>query len=110
MRKLSWVLLVLAALLTGCGKPVPPGKVAYVGEWRSTAMVVLITQDGSVAYQRLEGGVSKSISGPLQGFDGDNFIVGVGPIRSTFVVSMPPHQDRGVWKMTVDGVDLTRER
>ncbi len=110
MRKLPWVLPVLVALLAGCGKPVPPGKAAYVGEWHSAAMAMLITQDGSVAYKRLQGGVSKSISGPLQGFDGDNFVVGVGPIRTTFMVSLPPHQDRGAWKMTVDGVELTRER
>ncbi|MFC5526820.1 hypothetical protein ACFPPA_13845 [Rhodanobacter ginsengisoli] len=110
MRKLPWALLVLAALLAGCGKPVPPGKAAYVGEWHSAAMAMLITQDGSVAYRRVEGGVSKSISGPLQRFDGDDVVVGVGPIKTTFVVSLPPHRDRGVWKMTVDGVELTREK
>jgi hypothetical protein len=109
MRKLPWILLVLAVLLTACGKPVPPGKTASVGEWRSAAMVVLITPDGSGACKRLEGGVSKSSSGPLQGFAGDDFIVGVGLIKTTFGVSMPPHQDRGAWKMTVDDVELTRD-
>lgn len=58
-------------------------------------MVELITPDGSVACQRREGGVSIFISELLQGFDGDDFIIGVDLVKTTFVVSTPPHQDRG---------------
>jgi hypothetical protein len=29
-------------------------------------------------------------------------------MSTEFVVSAPPHEDAGVWKMTVDGVELTR--
>jgi hypothetical protein len=29
-------------------------------------------------------------------------------VRSTFVVSKPPHRAGGKWKMTVDGVELTK--
>jgi len=107
MRKF---LLVLSAvlLLASCATPVPPEKAAYVGEWRAPGMVVLLTQDGSVAYKRLKGGEKVSIEGPLKGFNGDSFVVGIGPIKSTFVVSVPPHQDNGYWKMTVDGVELTK--
>lgn len=104
------VLMAASTALTGCGKPVPSEKSAYVGEWRSAAMSVLITQDGSVAYKRLKGGVSTSVQGPIKGFEGDNFVVGVGPMSTTFVVSSAPHQDSGQWKMTVDGVELTRSR
>jgi hypothetical protein len=40
-------------------------------------MGLLITQDGRVAYKRLVGeNGSKSVSGPLQSFDGNNFVVG----------------------------------
>lgn len=110
MRKVrNFIAIALIALLVGCAKPVPKEKQAYVGEWNGTAMALLITQDGSVAYRRLEGGVTKSIDGPLKGFDGDNFVVGVGPIATTFIVSAPPRQEGGVWKMTVDGVVLTRK-
>ena len=100
--------ITLAIILIGCAKPIPQEKSTYVGEWRGTAMALLITQDGSVAYRRLEGGVSKSIDGPLKQFEGDNFVVGVGPISTMFVVTVPPHQDGEQWKMTVDGVELTR--
>ena len=101
-------LLTLLAL-AACAKPVPPEKASYVGEWSGTAMALLITQDGSVAYRRLQGGVKKSIDAPLKEFRGDDFVAGVGPISTTFVVSVPPHLDGDAWKMTVDGVELTRK-
>ena len=104
----SLLAALLALLLAGCAKPVPAERAAYVGEWHGTAMGLLITQDGSVAYKRLEGGVSKSINGPLKEFQGDNFIVGIGHMSTTFVVSVPPHEEAGNWKMTVDGVELTK--
>ena len=102
------VALVLALLLFGCGKPVPRDKAAYVGEWREKTMYLLITRDGSIRYKRLKGGASTSIDGPLKGFVGNNFEVGVGPMSTTFVVSKPPYQDGEAWKMVVDDVELTR--
>lgn len=102
------VLLILALALPGCGKPVPPEKSAYVGEWQEKAMYLLITQDGSVRYKRLKGGVTTTIEGPLKGFNGDNFEAGIGPLATTFVVSKPPYQDGDKWKMVVDDVVLTR--
>jgi len=101
---------VLATLLAACGKPVPSDKASYVGEWHGTAMALLITQDGSVAYKRLHEGVNKSIDGPLKEFQGNNFVVGVGFLTTTFVVSAPPHQVGDDWKMIVDGVELTKTR
>jgi len=102
------IALLLALLLSGCGKPVPQEKSAYVGEWQEKAMYLLITQDGSVSYKRIKGGVTTSVNGPLKDFDGDNFSAGIGPMRTTFVVSKPPYQDKGRWKMVVDGVELTK--
>jgi hypothetical protein len=71
-------------------------------------MYLLITADGSIRYRRLRGGATTSIEGPLKGFAGDNFDVGVGPFSTTFVVSKPPFDEGGEWKMVVDGVELTR--
>jgi hypothetical protein len=109
MRRLI-IFLLAVLVMTGCAKPLPPERSSYVGEWQSSTMAVLITQDGHVAYKRLVGSNgSKTINGPLQSFDGNNFIVGIGPLKTTFVVSAPPHDDHGIWKMTVDGVELTRQ-
>lgn len=102
------VFLLFSLALLGCGKPVPPDKSAYVGEWQEKTMYLLITQDGSVRYKRLKAGASTSIEGPLKGFDGNNFEVGIGPVSTTFVVSKPPYQDGEKWKMVVDDVVLTR--
>jgi hypothetical protein len=100
--------LFLALLLAACGKPVPPEKAAYVGEWRSPVMSLRLMQDGSFKYKRVKEGVTTTIEAPLQAFEGDNFLVGVGSMTTTFVVSKPPYQDNGQWKMVVDGVELTR--
>jgi hypothetical protein len=106
--RLLALLLVLSGSLVGCGKPVPPEKSAYVGEWQERTMYLLITQDGSVRYKRLRGGATTSVEGPLKQFSGDNFAVGVGPVATTFVVNKPPYQDGERWKMVVDGVELVK--
>ena len=99
---------LLAVALFGCGQPVPQDKLAYVGEWQTKTMYLLITADGSVVYKRLRGGATTSIEGPLKSFDGDHFDVGIGPMSTKFVVSKPPYVEDGAWKMVVDGVELTR--
>ena len=107
-RQIGILVLVSALALAACGKPVPPEKSAYVGEWQSQTISLLITQDGSVAYKRLQAGATRSITGPLKGFEGDDFEVGIAFISTTFVVSTPPFQENGKWKMVVDGVELTK--
>ncbi|HNT44358.1 MAG TPA: hypothetical protein PKN85_07830 [Syntrophorhabdaceae bacterium] len=104
------VLLAASILLSGCGKPVPPDKAAYVGEWQSREMYLSIAEDGSVKYKRMSGGVSKSLSAPLRGFEGDNFVVGLPFLSTTFIVARPPYEADGQRKMIVDGVTLTRFR
>ncbi len=109
MRNLKLSLLIfLGLLLTGCGIEVPPAKSAYVGQWESDGMTLLITQDGSVSYKRLKEGASTKINAPLKAFHDDDFDVGIGPMTTTFKVSSPPREVDGLWKMTVDGVELTR--
>jgi hypothetical protein len=110
MNRLALAALALCALLlAACGEPLPQDKHEYAGEWRGAQMRLLITPDGRCEYERLrQGGASTSISAPIQRFEGDNFVVGVGPMSTTFVVTRPPHVSEGRWKMVVDGVELTR--
>ena len=103
------LILLLTLFLSGCGTPVPADKADYVGVWRSQEMVLSITQDGSIDYKRQRGSAETSINGPLQEFQGDDFSVGVWFISTTFVVSKPPYQEDGRWKMVVDGVELTKD-
>lgn len=109
MKIQSAVAVVLVTLfLVACGVPVPAEKSAYVGEWEEATMYLLITQDGSILYNRIKDGATTSVEGPLKGFDGDDFEAGIGPLSTVFVVSKPPFQEEDVWKMVVDGVELTK--
>ena len=107
MRKL-FCGVALACLLAACVKPLPAEKRVYVGEWKGGPISLVILEGGRVIYARKEGNLSKSIDAPLKEFRGDNFFVGVGFMNTEFVVAKPPHEEDGLWKMTVDGVELTR--
>jgi hypothetical protein len=107
MRRTILLIIASALALAACGKPVPPEKAAYVGEWRAQSMALLITQDGQLSYKRVRGNTSTSVNGPVQ-FEGDNFVVGVLFLKTKFEVSKPPFEQAGRWKMVVDGVELTK--
>lgn len=49
--------------------------------------------------------VSQSLE-PDEAFD--DFVIAVGPANTTSQGFRAAHQDQGLWKMTVDGVKLTR--
>ena len=104
----KYLLVFFIILLSGCADPLPEDRLDYVGEWSSKEMGLLILADGSVSYKRLEGGATTSVSGPLKRFEGDDFVVGVFFMTTTFDVTEPPHEIGGAWTMTVDGVRLTR--
>ena len=95
-------------MLTACGKPLPPDKQTYAGDWQAANMQLWIDTGGRVRYKRREGSSTRSIEGPIKRFEGDNFLVGIGPLSTTFVVTAIPHERNGTWHMTVDGVELSR--
>jgi hypothetical protein len=88
--------------------PVPKEKLAYVGDWQGKKMSLHIAPDGKIDYKRDQPDKQVKLSIELQSFNGDNFDAGALMIHSTFVVSKPPHLEGGKWKMTVDGVELTK--
>ena len=107
--RLALLALLFTLVLAACGKPVPADKQAYVGTWESATASLLIDASGRVIYKHQPSpSVSKSLDAPIKAYEGDDFIVGVGPLTTRFVVSAPPHQVDGSWKMTVDGQELTR--
>ena len=107
---LAALLLSAALLVAGCSEPIPPEKIAYAGEWRGENVELVITLEGSVQYERRSGSSTVSVNAPIQRFVGDDFVVGIGPFNTTFVVSKPPHLVDGQYRMVVDGVELTRTR
>ena len=115
MRDVKWLsLLLVTPILTACSPstlytPLPEDKSNYAGEWNGGPTSLVITPEGRAIYQHKDGNMSKSLDAPVKEFKGDNFVVGVGFMSTEFVVSAPPHEDGGVWKMTVDGIELTRK-
>jgi len=95
-------------VLVSCSNPIPESKMDYVGVWQGRGMGLLILPDGTVSYERLKEGGKVSVNGPLKEFVGDDFVVGVLFITTTFEVSEPPHEVNGQWQMVVDGVRLNR--
>lgn len=109
MKILRYItLLTLMVLLLACSKPVPADKSAYIGEWQSKEMYLLILADGTVYYERLKNGGKTSVNGPLQEFIGDDFSVGLSFLSTTFNVTEAPHLQDGRWVMVVDGVKLVK--
>tara|TARA_Y100001973_G_scaffold15561_1_gene22519 strand:- start:76 stop:417 length:342 start_codon:yes stop_codon:yes gene_type:complete len=108
MKKYLAIFIIAIAGLVGCSQPVPNDKLDYVGEWQSPEMYLLILADGSVAYERLKDGGKVSVNGPMKGFKGNDFEVGIGLLATTFEVSQPPYLENGKWYMVVDGVKLKK--
>lgn len=109
MRQLAMASLAACALLlAACGEPLPKERLDYAGEWEAAQVYLLITPAGRCVYERHRDSGKVSIDAPIKGFEGDNFLVGVGPLTTTFVVTKRPALVDGKWKMTVDGVELTR--
>lgn len=105
------LLLVFASCNMGSmkGVAVPADKKDYVGTWQSDEIRITIEQGGQVTYEKHSGSTTTSVSGPIQKFEGNNFVVGALGFNTTFVISKVPHEENGSWKMTMDGQELTRD-
>ncbi|HEX3061090.1 MAG TPA: hypothetical protein VHP55_00415 [Usitatibacter sp.] len=108
VKRRAFLAFAMLALLAGCGEPLPADKRDYAGDWQGVNMRLYIGSDGTVSYTRVRGASRTSINAGIQRFEGANFFVGVGPFATRFEVSKPPHRVGNAWKMTVDGVELTR--
>jgi hypothetical protein len=110
MKTALRMVLGMAVVLgfASCSKPLPADKSNYAGEWRSPEMRLVITPGGRVDYERRASGGSKSVQAPIQKFEGNDFVAGLGPVNTRFVVARPPTLINGAWTMTVDGVELTK--
>ena len=102
-------LLALALLLlAACTRPLPADYADYAGHWRGEGVLLVIAANGHADYERVREGMRTSVEGPAHGFGPDGFKIGLGPLSARFEVQVPPHFADGRWRMTVDGVELTR--
>ncbi|HLP53828.1 MAG TPA: hypothetical protein VK151_02325 [Fluviicola sp.] len=106
---IPFVLLILFSCSFSGGQGIPEDKKDYIGTWTSTEIYLDISENGNVDYKRESaGGSTTSIKAPIQKFEGNSFVVGALGFDTKFVVSKPPHEENGVWTMTVDGRELTK--
>ncbi|HEY4220501.1 MAG TPA: hypothetical protein VGO62_04145 [Myxococcota bacterium] len=102
--------MVLVAI-AGCGglTALPPDKQDYAGFWVGPTISLTIGQDAEVEYARDSAGGSTSISGQIERFDGDNFVV-YAVMNFSFKVTAPPHVDArdGLTHMSINGEDVNK--
>ncbi len=104
------IIFLLLLPLYGCeSQPLPPDKLAYEGHWGTTGMELIITRDGGLAYEKVKGSSKTSVNGPIKKFEGDDIVVGVWILTTTFVVQKPPYKENGQWVMVVDGTKLYKK-
>lgn len=111
MRVFSSLVLAVGLISSAAAwaDPVPADKMAYVGNWQGKDMQLSLSKEGKVEYKRGRPNDQVNLSIDLKGFKGNDFEAGVAFVRTTFKVGKPPHREDGKWKMTVDGVELSRE-
>lgn len=110
---------VSVAMALACGgsmpdmtpKPPPIALSEVVGRWAAATATdtyaLEIRPEGSLHYER-QGSMSSSLDLPITAWREGEFEAGVGFVGTTFHLGVAPHQDGGVWKMTVDGVEYQR--
>ncbi len=100
--------LLAALVLLGCGAPLPEERHGYAGQWDGERTSLRITLDGFVSYERQAAAGRVHVDGPIRGFQGDDFSVGLPLIQTTFRVERRPWFEKGRWRMVVDGTELVR--
>jgi hypothetical protein len=102
-------LVIITALLTGCNSiPIPEGKETYIGTWEGVGFQLTINDDGAVNCRKVYGKSTKTITGPVTDFRGDDFIVRAPFATTRFEVQHPPYMEGDDWFMMVDGVELKK--
>ncbi|RYZ05466.1 MAG: sel1 repeat family protein [Myxococcales bacterium] len=99
---------LLCALAGACSHPVPASGEQFVGLWTAADRYLAISADGRLEYQRKSGGNTVELGGVIRSIDSEEIRTGIWPISSTFKVDRAPHLDGDQWKMTIDGVELSR--
>jgi len=106
----AFFFLVSVLFLFSCaGEPLPKSKRRYAGVWTAPGFFLSISREGYVDYKRVKGSGRVKVRGPIRRYEGNDLIVGIAFFTTRFRISSPPRYSKGRWRMTVDGVELTRK-
>ncbi len=83
-------------------------KKDYAGHWEGGGVTLDISAS-SVDYEKKVGNTSTKLNGTLDHFEGDDIVIKILIPTSTLKVSSPPTKVGSEWKMTVEGVEVTRK-
>ncbi len=83
-------------------------KKEYAGHWEGGG-VTLDISSSAVSYVNKQGNTSTTLNGTLDHFEGDDIVIKILIPTSTLKVTSPPTLTGGEWKMTVEGVEVTRK-
>ncbi len=110
MKKSSAVLfsLILAFVLSGCGKkaPLAEDQKAFAGKW--------VANDGTYVHIYNDGGgdlksSNTNVTGGTTTITRDSITIGFSFIKKTMKITEKPKQVKGRWVMVLDGITYTRE-
>ncbi len=79
------------------------------GHWAGGGIDLVIEPGGGAVYKKERGGSKTTLTGKLGKVTDTSFDITVIAISTTFKLDKRPHQEGGVWKMTVDGTELTKQ-
>ena len=112
MKKISFKFLfisLLILLIFSCGiKKIPPDKQSYIGKWQGKDTILIITENGRASFEKNTDNFNKSISGPIQKFEENNFEIGMLFIKMKIDVDKPPYKEDNIWKMNANGIELIK--
>ena len=84
----------------------PLTKSAFVGTWEGRNMSLRVDQNGYGDFFHFDGRYSIRATGPLRVLDDNRISIGFGPDPHLLNVTVPPHVESNVAKMTIDGVEM----
>ena len=102
MRGLALLPLLTVVVACGAPAPLPADKTDYAGTWEGDGVRLQVSLDAQVSYDRKKGAGNEHTEGPIAGWVGDSFVVGVMTQKTTFTVNTPPHEEAGTWTMVVN--------
>ncbi len=108
MRNLALGCLAAGLLACGTPSPLPPDRAEYAGNWEGDGVRLEITLEGRVSYDRRKGAGNEHVAGPIAGWRGDSFVVGVMTQKTTLEVTEAPSEVAGTWTMVVNGDKVYR--
>ena len=82
----------------------------FVGTWQGQNMSLRVDKSGDSDFRHLDGNRLIRAYGPLRLLDGNHISIGFGPTPLVLNDAVPPHVEAEVARMTLDGVELVRNK